>query len=154
MKIEVVQARGLTMIGRGSKTNSWVVMDGLYDFGGSGAGASPMELFLMSLAGCSGMDVISLMDKMKVQYRKLKMTIDYERAEEHPKVYTKIHLHYIIYGDISEEKDRNNVEKAIRLSQEKYCSVGAMIRSAGIEVTYDWEIRDSAEAEIPEPFPK
>lgn len=152
MKIEVVQARGLTIIGRGSESSSWVVMDGPYSFRGSSSGTRPMELFLISLGGCTGMDVISLMDKMKVPYRKLKITIDYERAEEHPKVYTKINLHYIIYGDIKEEKDRANIEKAIRLSQERYCSVSAMVRSAGIELNYDWETKDQKEADMPEEF--
>ena len=152
MKVEVVQARGLTMIGRASGSNVWVVMDGPYKFRGSDAGVRPMELFLISLAGCTGMDVISLMDKMKVPYRKLKIGADYERAPEHPKVYTKIHLHYIIYGDISEEKDKANIEKAIELSQHKYCSVSAMVRNAGIELKYDWEIAEPEGAQIPEEF--
>ncbi len=150
MKVEVVQARGLTMMGRGSESNSWIVMDGPYKFRGSQAGIRPMETFLISLAGCTGMDVISLMDKMKVPYRKLKIGVDYERAPEHPKVYTKIHMHYIIYGDISDEKDRANIEKAIELSQNRYCSVSAMVRNAGIELTYDWEIADPEGAQIPE----
>ncbi len=152
MKVEVVQARGLTMIGRAAGSNAWVVMDGPYKFRGSSAGIRPMEMFLVSLGGCTGMDVISLMDKMKVPYRKLKVSIDYERAQEHPKVYTKIHLHYTIYGDIEEDKDKANIEKAIKLSQEKYCSVSAMVRSAGIELSYDWEIREPEEADIPEEF--
>ena len=150
MKVEVVQARGLTMMGRGSESNSWIVMDGPYKFRGSQAGVRPMETFLISLAGCTGMDVISLMDKMKVPYRKLKIGVDYERAPEHPKVYTKIHMHYIIYGNISDEKDRANIEKAIELSQNRYCSVSAMVRNAGIELTYDWEIADPEGAQIPE----
>ena len=150
MKVEVVQARGLTMMGRGSESNSWIVMDGPYKFKGSQAAVRPMETFLISLAGCTGMDVISLMDKMKVPYRKLKIGVDYERAPEHPKVYTKIHMHYIIYGDISDEKDRANIEKAIELSQNRYCSVSAMVRNAGIELTYDWEIADPEGAQIPE----
>ncbi len=148
--VEIVQARGMTTIARAKGSNVWVVMDGPYKFRGSSAGARPMEMFLMSLGGCTAMDVISLMDKMKVPYRKLKIMIDHERADEHPKVYTKIHIHYIIYGDITEEKDLKNLEKAIRLSQEKYCSVSAMVRSAGIELTHDHEIRPSDEAEIPE----
>ena len=148
--VEVVQARGMTTIARANGSNVWVVMDGPYKFGGSNAGVRPMELFLISLGGCTAMDVISLMDKMKVPYRKLKVGIDYERKDEHPKVYTKIFLHYIIYGEITEEKDLKNVEKAINLSQEKYCSVSAMIRSGGIELVHDYEIRPSEEAEMPE----
>ncbi len=149
-QVEIVQARGMTAIGRARGSNVWVVMDGPYRFRGSEAGVRPMEMFLLSLGGCTSMDVISLMDKMKVPYRKLKIAIDYERAEEHPKVYTKIHIHYIIFGDITEEKDLKNIEKAIHLSQEKYCSVSAMIRAGGIELTHDHVIRPSEEAEIPE----
>ena len=152
MKVEVVQARGLTVMGRGSESNAWVIADGPYKFRGSMAGTRPMELFLISLGSCTAMDVISLMDKMKVPYRKLRIAIDYERESEHPKVYTKIHLHYIVHGDISEEKDRKNIEKAIALSQNKYCPVSAMVRSAGIPLTYDWEIASPDEADIPEEF--
>lgn len=152
MKVEVVQARGLTMMGRGSESNSWIVMDGPYRFRGSQAGARPMETFLIALGGCTGMDVVSLMDKMRVPYIRLKISIDAERAQEHPKVYTKIHLHYIIYGNISEERDKANVEKAIELSQNRYCPISAMVKSAGIELSYDWEIADPEGAQIPEEF--
>ncbi len=148
--VEVVQARGLTMIGRAKGSGVWVPMDGPYRFRGSNAGIRPMEMFLVSLGGCTGMDVISLMDKMKVPYRKLALYVDSERASEHPKVYTKIHVHYTIYGDIPGEKDIGNIEKAIELSQTKYCSVSAMVRNAGIELTYDYEIRPPEEADIPE----
>ncbi len=148
--VEVVQARGLTMIGRAKESNTWVPMDGPYRFRGSNAGVRPMEMFLISLAGCTGMDVISLMDKMKVPYEKIKLDVDSERAEEHPKVYTNIHIHYTIYGRISEEKDIGNIQKAIELSQTKYCSVSAMVRNSGIGLTYDYEIRPPEESEIPE----
>ncbi len=148
--VEIVQARGMTAIGRAKGSNVWVVMDGPYKFGGSDAGIRPMELFLVSLGGCTAMDVISLMDKMKVPYRKLKIGIDYERKDEHPKVYTKIFLHYVIYGEITEEKDIKNIEKAIALSQEKYCSVSAMVKAGGIELVHDYEIKPPEEAELPE----
>ncbi len=152
--VEVVQARGMTSIARARGSNTWVVMDGPYRFRGSSAGARPMEMFLMSLGGCTAMDVISLMDKMKVPYRKLRISIDYERTDEHPKVYTKIWIHYIIYGNISEEKDVKNIEKAINLSQTKYCSVSAMVKAAGIDLLHDYTIRPPETAEIPEVWEK
>lgn len=100
-----------------------------------------MELLLISLGGCTGMDVISLMDKMRVPYDRLKIEISTETAEEHPKYYTKIHIHYIIYG---KDLPLDKVEKAINLSQEKYCSVSYMLGKAA-ELTYDHEIREKEE---------
>lgn len=134
-EVEVVQTHGMTMMGRG-ESNHWVVMDGPEKFRGHDAATRPMELLLISLGGCTGMDVISLMDKMRVPYDRLKVEIDTERAEEHPRYYTKIHIHYVIYGkDLSVDK----VKKAIDLSQNRYCSVSYMLgRSA--ELTYDYEI--------------
>jgi len=113
-EVEIVQTHGMTMIGRG-ESNHWVVMDGPEKFRGHEGGTRPMELLLVSLGGCTGMDVISLMDKMRVPYDKLKVDISTERAEEHPKYYTKINIHYIIYG---KGLPRDKVEKAISLTGE------------------------------------
>ena len=87
------------------------------------------------------MDVISLMDKMRVPYDKLKVDISTERAEEHPKYYTKINIHYIIYG---KGLPRDKVEKAINLSQEKYCAISYML-SKTAELTHDYEIVEKEE---------
>ncbi len=135
--VEVVQTHGMTMIGRG-ESNHWVVMDGPEKFRGHEAATRPMELLLISLGSCTGMDVISLMDKMRVPYNRLKVEISSERAEEHPKYYTKIHIHYIIYG---EDLPLDKVEKAINLSQNRYCSVSYMLGKVA-ELTYDYEIRE------------
>jgi len=136
-KVEVVQTHGMTMMGRG-ESNHWVVMDGPEKFRGHEAATRPMELLLISLGGCTGMDVISLMDKMRVPYDRLKIEISYERAQEHPKYYTKIRIHYIIYGkDLPVDK----VEKAINLSQNRYCPISYMLRKSS-ELTYDYEIQE------------
>lgn len=139
-KVEVVQTHGMTMMGRG-ESNHWVVMDGPERFRGHEAATRPMELLLISLGGCTGMDVISLMDKMRVPYNRLRLEISAERAEEHPKYYTKIHIHYIIYG---KNLPVDKVEKAIDLSQNRYCSVSYMLRKSS-ELTYDYEIREKEE---------
>ena len=129
---------GITFIGRG-KTRHWVAMDGAQNFGGSEAATSPMELFLLSLGGCSGMDVASLLKKMRVSYDKFEIYIDAERAEDHPKVYTKIDVTYKFWGtDLKSNKAK--IEKAINSSQDKYCSVSAMIKAADIPLNHTYEL--------------
>lgn len=129
---------GITSIGHG-KSRHWVAMDGPDTFGGSNAGSRPMELFLISLGGCTGADVASILNKMRVKYDKLEVHIDAERAEEHPKVYTKIDLIYKIWGS-DLEANKAKIERAINSSQDKYCSVSAMIRSANIPLNHSYEL--------------
>ena len=139
--IVVKNVEGLTFLGR-AKSKHWVAMDGPETFGGSEAASRPMELFLVSLAGCTGADVASLLKKLRVKYDKFEIHVDSERAEEHPKVYTKIYLKYILWGqDLEAEKEK--IEKSIDLSQNKYCSISAMIRSANIPVEYSYELLET-----------
>ncbi len=135
MKVVVQQAKGLTFIGKGN-SNHWIVMDGPEKFKGSDAGIRPMELMLVSLGGCTGMDVISLLDKMKVKYSDFRIEVEAERAQEHPKVFTRIHIKYIIYG---RDVDEQSFKKAIELSQSKYCSISAMLKKI-CNLTYSYEI--------------
>ncbi|MGB9695492.1 MAG: OsmC family protein [Caldisericaceae bacterium] len=132
--VELKQAYGLTVMAR-SNSNNWVVMDGPEGFGGHNAGPRPMELLLMGLAGCTSQDVISILDKMKVSYRDFKLIVTAEKATEHPKVYTKIHLKYMVWGDVPEDK----FQTAIELSKTKYCSAQAMLSKAA-EITSEYEI--------------
>ncbi len=139
--IVVKNVDGLTFVGRG-KTKHWVALDGPETFGGSDAGTRPMELFLISLAGCTGADVASLLRKMRVKYDKFEVYVDSERAEEHPKVYTKIDLKYKFWGKgLEDQKDK--IEKSINRSQEKYCSVSAMIRAADIPINHTYELAEN-----------
>ncbi|CUS88185.1 putative redox protein [Candidatus Kryptobacter tengchongensis] len=135
-KVEVKFVDGMTFIGKG-ESNHWVVMDGAETVGGSDAGTRPMELVLIALGGCTGMDVVSILRKKRVKFDKFEMKISGERAEEHPKVYTKIDIEYIIYGKEINPKD---VEHAIELSQSKYCSVSAMLKKSGAQVNYSYKI--------------
>ena len=125
------------MAGR-AQSNHWVVMDGPVKFQGAEAGTRPMELVLISLAGCTGMDVISLLHKMRVKFTDLKIDVDAMRAEEHPKVYTNIVLHYHFYG---RNLPMDKLEKAVSKSQNKYCSVTAML-SKTAEITYDIQVHE------------
>lgn len=135
MKVAINQIQGLALAGKG-ESKHWVVMDGPEKFSGLEAGSRPMEVFLISLAGCTGMDVVSLLEKMRVKLDDFKMEVEAERAETHPKVFTKIHIEYLFFGkDIDPEK----VEKAIDLSQNKYCSASAMLKKA-VDITTSYKI--------------
>ncbi len=86
----------------------------------------PMQMILASLAGCSGVDVVNILKKKRVNFNDLQINVSGKRTDTHPKVYTDIHVTYLIWGENIKEKD---VEQAIKLSEEKYCSVSAMLKS-------------------------
>jgi putative redox protein len=111
-------------------------MDGTKEFGGNDAASSPKELLLLSLAGCTASDVVSILNKKRVNMDDFEINISAELTEEHPKVFTKIDLEYVFYGDNIAEKD---VERAIELSQTKYCGVTAMLKNA-IEINHTYKI--------------
>ncbi len=103
-------------------------VDGAKEFGGEDKGPSPKGLLLGGLAGCTGMDVASILQKMHVKYDDLTITVDAGQTEEHPKIYKNIVIEYHITGpdDIDPEK----IKRAVELSHEKYCGVSAMLRKA------------------------
>ncbi|RME18972.1 MAG: OsmC family peroxiredoxin [Bacteroidetes bacterium] len=102
-----------------------VYVDADASVGGTDKASRPKPLMLVSLAGCTAMDVVSLLNKMKVNFSYFNVKVEAELSEEHPKVYTKVHIVYQIKGD---NIDKAKVEKAVNLSQEKYCGVSAMFR--------------------------
>ncbi len=134
-KVEVKWDHGLRFIAT-TPSNHAVVMDTKKDVGGFETAPSPMELLLVALGGCTSMDVMSILIKMRENVKDYRLEIEAVRADEHPKYYTRIHLKYIIYGKGLKEE---NVKKAIELSQTKYCSVSANL-SGKSEVTYSYEI--------------
>jgi putative redox protein len=101
-----------------------IQMDAEPDHGGDDKGARPKKLLLAGLAGCTGMDVISILEKMKMSVSNFEMHIAAQTAVEHPKVYEKIHLVYEFWG---KELPLDKIEKAVNLSREKYCAVNAML---------------------------
>lgn len=132
-KAFVKQVQGITFVGK-TDSNHWITMDGPENFGGSNAGIRPKELILISLAGCTGSDVASILQKKKVKLDGFEMNITADVAEEHPQVFTKINLEYVFYG---KNLPVNEIERAIELSQTKYCSVTAMLQKAmPVEHTY------------------
>jgi putative redox protein len=125
-KAFVKQVQGITFVGK-TDSNHWITMDGPEDFGGSNAGIRPKELILISLAGCTGSDVASILQKKRVKLDGFEMNITADVADEHPQVFTKINLEYVFYGKNLPIKE---IERAIELSQTKYCSVTAMLQKA------------------------
>lgn len=109
-----------------------MILDAEPDFGGSDLGPRPKPLVLVGLIGCTGMDVISLLKKMRVDFKDLKVSADGELTEEHPKYYHKIKLTYDIWG---KDLDRSKVEKAVTYSMERYCGVTAMLEKTA-EITH------------------
>ena len=134
----VKQIKGITLAGK-TDSNHWITMDGPESFGGSNAGIRPKELILLSLAGCTGSDVIVILQKKKVKLDDFEMNITAEMADEHPQVYTKINIEFVFYGKDIQEKD---VERAIELSQTKYCSVTHMLNKS-VEITHSYKIVQS-----------
>jgi len=136
-KVEVKWIDGMRFVAIPESGHA-VIMDSSKDKGGLDSGPRPMELLLVSLAGCTGMDVIYILKKMRVAVRGFELKIDAERKDNHPRYYSKVHVKYIFYGkDIPEDK----VKQAIELSQHKYCSVSATMRAVG-ELTYSFEIKE------------
>ncbi|MBM3471529.1 MAG: OsmC family protein [Armatimonadetes bacterium] len=117
-------------------------MDAHREFGGSGAGPTPMETVLAALAGCTGMDVVSILKKMRAPLEALTIEVSAERAADHPKVFTAIHLRYRASGA---GLQKEQVEKAANLSEERYCSVAAMLGQAA-RITYEVIVEGTATA--------
>ena len=108
-----------------------IKMDAAEEDGGSNSGARPTELLLNAVAGCTGIDIISILTKMRLNPTKFHMDVEGKRADDHPKKFTEIHIHYSLEGELPEEK----VVRAIQLSVDKYCSVAHSL-SATIHVSY------------------
>jgi putative redox protein len=139
----IKQVRGITFAGK-TDSNHWLIMDGPEEFGGSNAGIRPKELLLLGLGGCTGSDVASILAKKRVKLDGFEININSEVADQHPQVYTKMHIEYVFYGNNISEKD---VEHAIELSQSIYCGVTKMLEKAA-EITHSYKIIKTSEAVV------
>jgi len=131
--------RGLTFVAK-SDSNHWVMMDGPPELGGSNAGSRPKELLLMALGGCTGSDVASILAKKRTPLRGFRINLSANSREQHPQVFTDIHIEYVFTGDGINSAD---VERAIELSTTKYCSVSAMLKEA-VRITHSYRIEPVA----------
>jgi putative redox protein len=102
-----------------------IMMDASDEVGGQNTGARPTELLLSAVAGCTGIDIMSILKKMRLEPTSFQMDMKAERADDHPKRFTTIHIHYALEGELPEEK----VVRAIELSKDKYCSVSHSLNS-------------------------
>lgn len=115
-----------------------VVIDGPPEIGGRNMGPRPMELMLLSIGACSSVDVVMILKKGRQKIEDCQVEVTCERAETDPKVFTKIHLHFVITGkDLAE----NQVKRAVELSAEKYCSASIMLSKGGVKITHGYEVR-------------
>ncbi len=135
MDVKIKQVDRLTFVGKGD-TNHWVTIDGPEKFGGCESASRPMELLLISLGSCTGSDVASILNKKRIEPTKFEINLKGEKEKDHPKVFTKIDLEYIFHGNIDEKA----VNRAIDLSQNKYCPIVSMLKKAGVEINYSYKI--------------
>jgi len=135
MKARVKWLDNMSFVGESGSGHS-VVMDGAPDSGGRNLAARPMEMVLIGMGGCTAFDVVMILQKSRQPIEDCIVEISAERADEIPKVFTKIHVHYIVKGS---GLDESKVKKAIDLTAEKYCSVSVMLEKTA-EITHDFEV--------------
>ena len=135
MNISVKWIDGMLMVGK-SDSGHAIVMDGPPEIGGENLGIRPMEMLLLGMAGCTMIDVVSTLEKMRENLSDCQTKVSADRGTEYPKVFTNIHVHFILRGI---KLNPSKVEKAIKLSAEKYCSASIMIGKTAV-ITHDFEI--------------
>ena len=135
MNISVNWVDGLLMVGK-SDSGHTITMDGPPESGGENRGVRPREMLLLGVAGCTMIDVVTTLKKMRQDLSHLETKINAERATDHPKVFTDIHIQFILKGQNLDEK---KVDKAITLSAEKYCSASIMLGETAT-ITHDFEV--------------
>ncbi|MDD2833495.1 MAG: OsmC family protein [Methylotenera sp.] len=136
MHVSVKWIDGVSFVGE-SETGHAVVLDGAPENGGRNIGMRPMEMLLIGMGGCTSFDVVTILKKARQPIVDCVAEINATRAEEIPKVFTKIHIHFVVTGD---DLNPVQVERAIKLSAEKYCSASIMLAKS-VEITHDFEIR-------------
>jgi putative redox protein len=138
MKARVKWIDGVAMLGE-SGSGHGIVMDGPPELGGRNVGVRPMEMLLIGMGGCTEFDVLLILRKARQAVTDCVVELEAERAESDPKVFTRIHAHFVLSGH---NLDPRQVDRAIKLSAEKYCSASIML-GATATITHDFEIRDA-----------
>jgi putative redox protein len=135
MKARIKWVDGVTMLGESGSGHA-VVMDGPPELGGRNLGVRPMEMLLLGMGGCTEFDVLHILRRGRHDVTFCEVELDAERADTEPKVFTRIHAHFRVGGPGLTEKA---VERAVRMSAEKYCSASIML-GATAEITHDFEL--------------
>jgi putative redox protein len=142
MKARVKWVEDVTFVGESGSGHA-VVMDGPPESGGHNLGIRPMEMLLIGMGGCTAFDIVLILGKARQQVTDCVVEVEAERAETVPKVFTRIHVHFIVTGvDLSDKQ----VARAVELSAEKYCSASIMLGKSAV-ITHDYEIRAAAEGD-------
>jgi putative redox protein len=137
VKARIKWVQDATFVGESGSGHS-VVIDGPPEAGGRNLGIRPMEMVLMGVGGCTAFDVMLILRKARQPVTDCVVELNAERAPSEPKVFTKIHIHFIVTG---KELKESQVKRAVELSAEKYCSASIMLRTS-VEITHDYEIRE------------
>ena len=135
MNLSVNWVDGMLMVGKSHSGHS-ITMDGPTEIGGENLGVRPMEMLLLGVAGCTMIDVVTTLKKMRQDLSHCETKLSAQRANDHPKVFTNIHIHFIVKG---KNLDSKKVDKAITLSAEKYCSASIMLGKTA-KITHDFEV--------------
>ncbi len=135
MKAIIKQIKGISFVGK-TDSNHWVTIDGPKEFDGSEAAARPKELLLLALGTCTGSDVVTILNKKKMKFTDFELHLDAEEAKDHPKVFTKIHIEFLFRG---KDLNSNHIERAIELSQNKYCPITHMLKSS-VEINTSYKL--------------
>lgn len=138
MKAKIKWVEEVTFVGESGSGHS-VLMDGPPELGGRNLGVRPMEMMLLGLGGCTSFDVMHILKKARQPVTDCVVELEAERAETEPKVFTRIHVHFVVSGDGLKE---SQVKRAVELSAEKYCSASIMLAQAGVVITHDYEINE------------
>lgn len=136
MKASVKWTDGRQFVAEAGSGHS-VVIDGPPDHGGRNTGPRPMEMLLMGLGACTSFDVLEILEKSRAPVSDCIAAVEAERADGVPSVFTKIHVHFTVSGSGLKEKQ---VQRAIQLSAEKYCSASIMLAQGGVAMTHSYEI--------------
>ena len=135
MKATVKWLDNMSFVGESESGHS-VVMDGAPDSGGRNMGVRPMEMVLLGMGGCTAFDLVLILQRQRQQVIDCRVELEADRADEVPKVFTRIHVHYVVTGKGLDEK---KVARAVDMTAEKYCSVSIMLAKSA-DVTHDFEI--------------
>ena len=136
MKAHIKWVDGAMFLGE-SGSGHTIVMDGPEEAGGRNMGVRPMETVLIGLGGCASYDVVSILKKGRQDIRDVQTVLEAERADAEPKVFTRIHVHFVVTGKQLKEAQ---VKRAVELSAEKYCAASIMLGRGGVESPHDYEI--------------
>jgi len=141
MKIELNRLNDAVHFEASGMTNVKVHIDGSPEIGGLGLGVRPMELVLMALGSCSSLDLLQILKKQRQDVKDIAISVEGERTDKIPAVFTKIHMNFDLIGSVDQAK----AEKAAELAVKKYCSVHDMLAAGGVDITYSINIKEAIE---------